>query len=181
MTLLETQTELADVRRDRMMIRLENHLLREFVSQSEFEKSIDLMMRRFVPNQRDGFCMLVQFFEDEEAVVHARGLSNESQSSLRFDAVFRRKLLNEREVFLEGAEIAECGILQNMSHDDREKAGRLFLIANSDDAEQSLVFVTTALYPLGGARSQQVELAKRLVSSVSRKPVADSVASAPAG
>lgn len=168
LTLLETETELADIRRERTMGRLENHILREFVAQADIEKSIALMMRRYVPNQRDGFCALLQISDDGETVLHERGLSSESQKNLQFATELRNKLLEEREISLDRREIAAFGILDNLTHDDRAKVKQLFLIANGDDTEMSFALITTALYPVGGEQKQKTELAKRLVSSISR-------------
>lgn len=166
--LLNTENELAEVRRECTMNRLENRILREFVSQPDIDKSIATLMRRFVPNQRDGFCALVQFQDDEAVVLHARGLTDNSQQKLSIESSLRNRLLAERHFGLERAEILESGILDGLSREDREKTNRLFLISEGDDSAISFTFISTALFPVGGGRAQQIELSKRLLAGIAR-------------
>ena len=165
--LLEVGQELSDVRRDRMMSRLESRILREFIAQKNIEESISLLLRRYVPNQQHGFCLLVQFREGRESIIRGRGINEESQQSFQLDLILRERLRKERCIFLEGENAQKSPLVKSLSREDQVKVRKLHLIASGNSEELSYALVTTDLYPAGGNRTQQQELAKKLMVSVS--------------
>jgi len=66
--------DLRHVQKDNTLSRLENSILREFVSQTEIEKALDFLIRRFVPAPEDGFGAYLLREEDRDGdprfVVH---------------------------------------------------------------------------------------------------------------
>jgi len=74
--------ELHVVQKDRMLTHLENHILREFVSQTEPDRALDLLLRRFVPSKYDGFGIFLIYESGVPHVLHQRGLSASSLDSL---------------------------------------------------------------------------------------------------
>jgi diguanylate cyclase (GGDEF)-like protein len=152
--------------KDRTLTRLENQILREFVSQTELEKALAVLLRRFVPNANDGFGAIVQFDGDRFDVNHSRGLQEESIRNLRID----RDLLDEAQqngiVVLEDARMRESKLLASLAEPDRDKVRSLFLVAIGEPGDVVGILVTTALFPAGAPREHQLELAGRLMLSV---------------
>ena len=78
--------ELQTVQTDRDLSLLENRILREFVSETEIDKGFDVLLRHFVPSWGGGFGVLLEIEDDQYVVRRSRGLSDESQLSLRIDS-----------------------------------------------------------------------------------------------
>src|SRR3990172_6669305 len=86
------ETELVDVQKDRSLARLENQILREFVSETEVNRALGLLLKRFVPNTSEGFGALVRLGTSSMLVEQYRGLEAESQAELRIDAAVLNRL-----------------------------------------------------------------------------------------
>ncbi len=158
--------ELGEVQRDRTLTRLENQILHEFVSETELNRVLGLLLKRFVPNPNEGFGSLVTFGSRSILVEQSRGLSDESRGKLRIDAALQQRVADARAVVLESSEIAQSGVLREIAHKDRGKVDRLFLVAIGDSDSLAGVLVTTSLYPEGAPIEQQLELARRLMKSI---------------
>ena len=161
---LEGDLQLAE--KERMVSRLENHILREFVAETEIDKALGLLLKHFVPFPEGGFAAFVESGEGRDTVTRSRGLSKKSQQSLRVDPEFRARLLRERLILVEKAELRDSALFDSLSKAERDKASRVFLAAVTESDGVVFVLVTTALYPAGAALDQQMELAKRLMLSV---------------
>jgi diguanylate cyclase (GGDEF)-like protein len=168
--LSDLQDEFRSVQRDRTMSRLENGILREFVAQTEIKTALELMMRRFVPHTNEGFSAFLKWNPGEQPkydVYQYRGLSEESRRDLNIDEELRQRIDRERVVVLDGSDAGFVMFWQSLSPTDRRKIRQLNLAALGDPGEMAGMLITTALYPPGAPQEQQVELARRLMQSVS--------------
>lgn len=164
------QDDFRSVQRDRTLSRLENSILREFVSQTEIRTALELMMRRFIPDQNQGFAAFLKCDPQGHAeceVYQSRGLSAESCGGFRLDDELKQRILRDRVVVLEGAELKATALYRSIAATDRRKICRLNLAALGDADELAGILVSTALYPPGAALEQQIELTRRLMQSVS--------------
>lgn len=159
------ETELTDVQKDRTLAQLENNILREFVAQTEVEKSLELILRRYILNPREGFAAFIQCDGDACRVTRSRGLSEESLTSVTFEQSLWPRLNRERLIVLRDAELHQSR-LSDLSPEDRRKARILYVVAVGDGTDLLGAFVTTSLYPAGATGDQQLELARRLMASV---------------
>lgn len=160
--------ELEDVHRERLLTNLENHLLREFVSQTEIAKAVDLLLRSYAPNPDRDFTALIRYRDEAAMVYRSRGLSDESQESMKFQAgPFRDMLPPGKVVCVERPQLAKNAVFRVLATIDQNKAQRLFLMTIGDRREPLGFLVSTSLYPANGPREQQIGLAERLLTSVS--------------
>lgn len=161
--------ELKVVEKDRMVSRLENHILREFVAETEIDKALGLLLHHFVPAIDQGFAAFIKSSDDAQhpdIVTRSRGLSTTSQNSLRVDRWLRERVLKEGLVVVHGNEMRECELCKHLSRTDRDKSAKVFLASVTHSDGFAFMFMTTSLYPAGADLDQQIELAKRLMASV---------------
>jgi diguanylate cyclase (GGDEF)-like protein len=164
------QSDFRSAQWDRTLSRLENSILREFVALSGIDKSLELLMRRFVPNCDTGFGVFLQCSVadgQQYGVRHSRGLSGESREQLRVDDDLLRKVVRERVLVLTVAELQSSTLLRSLSATDRRKVSRLNLVAVGDGNQMAGILITTSLYPPGAPQEQQIELIRRLMQSIS--------------
>lgn len=147
--------------------RLENQILREFVSQTEIDKALALLLRRFVPDSSQGLGAFVEFDDAGHRVDPVRGLTQQSRDNLRIESSLRDEVSRDRIVTLEGAKLHESELLASLSATDRRKVTRLYLLGVGSQERIAGTLVTTGLYPPSAPQQQQIELAKRLMLSVS--------------
>jgi len=160
------ECELSDINRDRVISQLENRILREFVSETDFDRALVVLLRNFVPLPENGFCACVKMHGEQAEVFQSRGLSEESLSTFSIDEDLQKKVSREEVVILEGSKLFDSDLLKRLSRSDRRKVETLYLIAFGDASESPCILVTTTLYPAGADRDQQIDLVKRLMSSV---------------
>ncbi len=163
-------TDLRSVESDRSLLRLENQILREFISQTDDNRAIDLLLRRFMPNPNGGFVALFQSINGNLRMVKSRGLNAASQNGLRLDtdsaAEMLDKLVESRIEILEDGRLFHSPMLGQLSKEDRQKVGHLFLVAIGDAGELDGVLITTSLCPVGVPRTQQIEMTVQLMTSI---------------
>lgn len=162
----EIEGELEGVQKDRTLSRLENHILREFVCQTEIGKALEVLLRRYVPDPATGLGAFLHNAPAGSRLSRSRGLSDETQRMLRIDADLLDQVARERVLVLEGPELVGHAITRCLSNEDRGKLRRLHLIAVGEANDLAGVFVTSNMYPSGAPFSQQKELAVRLMQSV---------------
>lgn len=157
------EDELTSVQKDRTLTRLENHILREFVTETECDKALGLVLRRFVADAKGGFSAYVQLASGTPSVEQSRGLSEESIRGIRLDAGLIDHLRGGKGIVLEGNALLGSPLYGSLSTSDRQKARQVFLFGVGDGEELLGVMLTTGLVPLGAPRGQQLELAERLM------------------
>lgn len=160
--------ELDAVEKDRTLSRLENHVLREFVTQTDTDRALQFLLRQFVPNTRSGFAAFIRCDRQDETIVASRGLSQPSRENLCIGRRYRQRLRRQRVIVLEGAQLHRTGCMTGVTRSDRGKIRRLFLIATGKPDELNGLLITTSLFPSGATREQQLELAGRLMQGVAR-------------
>lgn len=161
------ETTLASVQKDRTLTKYENQILREFVSQTECDKALGLLLRRFVPNTEQGFVALLQFQSNGLAITHSRGLSEASCARLTIDESLQEQLGQCRSVFLDGAALQRSGLWASLVGKDRAKVRQFFLFGVGEPGDLRGILLSTELFPASADRKQQIELAERLMSSIS--------------
>lgn len=155
--------ELNSAHKDQTLASLENHILREFVEQTDIDQAMTVLLRRFIPDPHRGFAAFVSFGSQGSTIDRSRGLSSESLDGLHVDDVLRVRVEREQIVMLSGAELIEHGLLADIAQVDRGKVRRLYLIGIGTDDR---LLITTALYPAGASQEQQFELARRLMAGI---------------
>src|SRR5207248_5414797 len=95
------ETTLTTVQKDRTLTKYENQILREFMSQTECDKALGLLLRRFIPNAEQGFAAFIQFESQGPVITHNRGLSESSCARLKIDAPFQEQLKQCKSLVLE--------------------------------------------------------------------------------
>lgn len=154
------------VQRDRNLTRYENQILREFMCQTECDKAVGLLLRRFIPNTDQGFAAFLQYSDQGLQIAHSRGLSQPSCARLQIDATFQAELKKERSIVLEGAALQRSALWASLFSKDRPKVRQFYLLSVGDGDELFGILLTTDLFPAGAERKQQVELAERLMQSI---------------
>lgn len=167
----EVEVELNDVQSDRAITLIENHILREFVSQSEFDQAIELLLKRYVPSLREGFGIYFNLVDGQLIRRESRGVSKNVETVYEIDQRMLKELRHENVLILRGKKLYDSKIYNSIHQQDRSKVQKLCLMAVRDKDDISGLFVTTDLYPVGIEEQQQIKLVKRLLVCVSRNIV----------
>ena len=167
----EVEEELNDVQSDRAITLIENHILREFVSQSEFDQAIELLLKRYVPSLREGFGIYFNLVDGQLILRESRGITTNVQNVYEIDQRLLKKLRNENVLVLRGQILHDSKIYDCIHEQDKHRVQKLCLMAVYDKNDISGIFLTTDLYPVGVDEQQQIKLAKRLLVCVSRNIV----------
>lgn len=167
----EVEEELNDVQSDRAMTLIENHILREFVAQSEFDQTVDLLLKRYVPSIREGLGLYLNQVNGEFKLRDSRGITRNSKAVYEIDDSLLKQLKTENVIILRGQGLRNSRIYSCFDERDRPRIQKLCLLAVYDKNAISGIFLTTNLYPEGVDEQQQIKLAKRLLVCVSRNIV----------
>jgi diguanylate cyclase (GGDEF)-like protein len=135
--MLGLEDELQAVFKDRTLCRLESQILREFVSQTELKKSLNLLLRRFVPNPQQGMAAFVEFRPRGHFVTQSRGLSQESQQSLYLDRELIDQVARNGVMLVVPSKLRQSQLLSSLTHTDRGKVRQLILVALGAPEEMS--------------------------------------------
>jgi diguanylate cyclase (GGDEF)-like protein len=161
----EVQKDLRVVSRDRTLTTLENQILREFTEELDIDRTIDQLIRRLVAETKNGFAAYISLGMPPR-VTHSRGLADKSRDALVVDDAFLKRVCEEGVAMLRMSEIYGSKLYDSLSVTDRSRFDRLFL-AGVGTADQLVgVIVTTSLIPSGIPLDQQLDLARRLVQSL---------------
>jgi diguanylate cyclase (GGDEF)-like protein len=159
--------ELDDVKRERTANRFEAQALREFVAQEDGEKAVRSFIRRFIPNPDEGFAAFYLRREDGQLLVsQSHGLEIGPAATLDLENEFIPRLARGGMMTLSRQEARRTRLWKALSPSDRRKIQKLHLfgIGSADDVPG--VLMTTELGPTGIETAQQIELTRRLLSSV---------------
>ncbi|QDT62963.1 sensor domain-containing diguanylate cyclase [Calycomorphotria hydatis] len=158
--------ELGEVRREGTLTRLENHILREFVSEANVDRALDVLLRRYVPRLEHGFAALVEKREQGFLCQWSRGLTERSRQQVTLSAAEFQHIQKERAVIRDLNSEQYAQFVGALERNDARKARKLCFIAVGSIQDPVGVFVTTDLYPTGASQQQQEELAHRLMGNV---------------
>lgn len=160
------ESELKTLNRDQSVTKFENQILREILSQTEFTKALDHLLRRFVPNPADSFAIFLQLDQEPDWPRQSRGLSEESCRNLQLDETLIDALRTEKALALENLALQRSRLFASLSPAERKKIRQLFLVGVGEGNDLFAVFITTSLLPIAAVREQQFELTRRLISSI---------------
>lgn len=161
------EVELNAERTEHSLLRLENILVREFVSQPEVSRAMALLLRRFLPNASEGIAAYVECVETRPVVKQQRGMSTScSACQLEFDRELLGHLERDGVVVLESPHIYQSQLIRSITPADRSKIRQLYLLAVGAPGQATGVLLTTQLYPVSAPKEQQVELAQRVTQII---------------
>jgi diguanylate cyclase (GGDEF)-like protein len=158
--------ELSDVKRDRKADRFEAQVLREFVSQEDGDKALRGFMRRFIPDPGEGFAAFLRPADGSLLISQSCGLSAPPGVALNIDSRLVARLTAGEVISLNRVEVRNCRLWESFAPADRDKIRQLHLFGATSVADPPGIFMTTALAPPGLEATQQLELARRLLSSI---------------
>ena len=158
--------ELAEVKRDRTASRFESQVLREFVSQADCDKAMRAFLRRFVPNPDEGFAAFLRHEQSRLAIAQSHGLFDGTAAVLDLESGLLSRLLQGETMTLNRQEVRDSRIWDSLSPRDRNKFEQLHLFGIGPAGSLLGVLLTTHLCPLGLEPAQQIELIKRLLSTI---------------
>src|SRR5262249_19626086 len=122
------ECELSVVEKDRTLARYENQILREFLSQTDCERALQLLLRRFAPTPEEGFAAIVETHKNPPIVLASRGLTDQSLDRLTLDPELASKALDEQVVQLSVTDIQPTAFWTRLAGTDRSKVKQLFLL-----------------------------------------------------
>lgn len=163
----ELETELNMIQRDRTLVKLENQILREFVAETECDRALALLLRRYVSSTRDDFAAYLACRDGEFTVTHSRGLfASWGWEKIAVDSPLLEELRKGEPVVLQESGLYSSRLFASLPPADRQRVCQLFLLGVMAGEDLRGIFVTTVLFPQGAPRAQQLELASRLMSSL---------------
>lgn len=169
---------LQEAERDRTLSRLENSILREFVSETDLDRALEMLLRRFLPDAAADCGAFLQILEDgTQQLLRSRGLTHDEANRLQLDDDLLERLQREHVVALSGvdqdllwtagnAELPGGSGTRPGSGVPELRRQELLLLAIHDTDDLEGVMLTSRLYPAGAPRTHQLELAMRLMVSM---------------
>ncbi len=158
--------ELAQVKRDRTTSRFEAQVLRDFVSQTDCDKAMRAFLRRFVPNPDEGFAAYLRHDQGRLAIAQSHGLFDSAVCVLDLESGLLARLIQGETISLNRQEVRDSRIWDSLSPRDRNKLDQLHLFGIGTAGDLLGVLLTTHLGPSGLEPAQQIELIKRLLSTI---------------
>ncbi len=158
--------ELTDVKRDRAGTRFESQVLREFIAQEDHDKALRAFVRRFVSNPNEGFAAFLRHEQGRLMISQSLGLFDGPATILDLETTLLSRLIDGETVILERQAVRESRIWDSISPRDRNKLERLFLFGIGAADDLLGVMMTTHLVPAGLEQAEQIELIRRIVTTV---------------
>jgi diguanylate cyclase (GGDEF)-like protein len=158
--------ELSDFKRERTGTRFELQVLREFVGQEDHDKAIRGFMRRFVPNTEEGFAAFLRYDQGRMVIAQSHGLFDGAATVLDLENDLLKRLIQGTTITLDRQQARESRIWDSLTPRDRNKVQRLHLFGIGPNGDLLGVLMMTHLAPLGLNQDQQIELARRLLSTI---------------
>jgi diguanylate cyclase (GGDEF)-like protein len=162
----DVQKDLRSVSRDRTLTSLENQILRDFTGELDLDRTIEQLIVRLVSDV-DGFAAYVPLGLADKSIRHSRGLSEQSRAALVVDPELLKRVGSEGVAAFRRSDLQGTRLFESLSPADRQQFDRLFIAGIGDAECLAGVIVTTALIPPGIPLEEQVELARRLMRSLS--------------
>jgi diguanylate cyclase (GGDEF)-like protein len=163
----DVQKDLRTVSRDRTLTSLENQILREFTGELDLDRTIEQLIGRLVCDGSNDFAAYVPLALADKSIRHARGLSEQSRGGLVIDSELLKRVASESVAAFRRSDLQGTRLIESLSIADRMRFDRVFLAGIGDAESLAGVIVTTSLIPPGIPLEEQVELARRLMRSLS--------------
>jgi diguanylate cyclase (GGDEF)-like protein len=158
--------ELTEVKRDRAGTRFESQVLREFIAQEDHDKALRAFVRRFVSNPNEGFAAFLKHEQGRLMISQSQGLFDGPATILDLETTLLSRLIDGETVILERQAVRESRIWDSISPRDRNKLERLFLFGIGAADDLLGVMMTTHLVPAGLEQAEQIELIRRILTTV---------------
>ncbi len=162
----EMSAEMGVIQKDHMITRMENRLLREFVSETDVDRAIRVLLKNLVPDTDSGFAVYVEFHDEETKVGQSRGLSREARKSLVVDAPFQERARGGRPFVLSGEELRNSQIAANLSAADRGRITQLYLVGIETHGQLIGMVISTKLFSAEIEQQQHFDLLQRLTKGI---------------
>ena len=163
----EIRTELDNIQRDHRITRLENRLLREFMSETDVDRAIRVLLNNLIPNTDRGFAATLEISGKEISVGQSRGLSREARKALAVDPAILERASSGEPFVLEGREFRTSRLAASLTTADRRHIHRLFIMGiQSADALTGLL-IATHMFQDETADQRHIVLLKQLVQRIS--------------
>jgi diguanylate cyclase (GGDEF)-like protein len=163
----DVQKDLRTVSRDRTLTSLENQILREFTGELDLDRTLEQLIGRLVSDTNDGFVAYVPLGQGNKSIRHSRGLSEQSRAALVIDPELLKRVASEGVAAFRRNDLQGTRLFESLSAADRARFDRLFLSGIGDAESLAGVIVSTSLIPPGIPLEEQIELARRLMRSLS--------------
>ncbi len=163
----DVQKDLRSVSRDRTLTSLENQILREFTGELDLDHTLEQLIYRLVSDDSHDFAAYVPLALADKSIRHSRGLSEQSRNALVVDPELLKRVGAEGVAAFRRNDLQGTRLFESLSPADRQRFDRLFIAGIGDAESLAGVIVTTALIPPGIPLEEQVELARRLLRSLS--------------
>ncbi|MCA9071173.1 MAG: diguanylate cyclase, partial [Planctomycetaceae bacterium] len=125
------------------------------------------MLKHFAPNPARGFAALLFVDGHRLQIEQSHGLSKVSRNDLDLDLDQLAQLVPGEARILQDRELRQSEIWSKLHYLDRRKAQEVILLPISKAEEVFGVLITTSLSEGAGTRQEQLELALRLMGSLS--------------
>ncbi len=162
----EMEGELDVLHKDRALARLENHIFREFVQETDLPRALEMLLRRFVVAPSQGIGAYLEIGPSVQEIIQSRGLSSKSQEQLTIDPELCVQIQDYDVLALEGASLLNSRLYASLTSTDRGKISQLFLAAIPISDNKAGLLLLSNLYPPGSQKEQQMELLRRLLRSL---------------
>lgn len=160
------ELECRQLGRERSVTRTEIQLLREMLGQPDFDKSCELLLRRFVPNVQDGLAAVMLLAQSSERRIWRRGLCDASALELQVDSELVESLRDGTPVLLDLHRLSSTRLMAGLTATDRRKVDQLALVGIGIGEQMQAILLTSRLLPVCGVPRQQLELLVRIASSL---------------
>jgi diguanylate cyclase (GGDEF)-like protein len=158
--------ELEELERDRTLTRFEAHTLREFLSQEDCDQAVRGLLRRFVPERGEGFAAVLRVEAGRFRVWQSQGLLEAPTAALEIERELASPLIAGQALSLKRNGKRPPRIWEWLAPRDRNRIEQLHLFSIGSPGELLGVLVATGLAPPGAEHGRQIELARRLASSI---------------
>lgn len=163
----ELKGELSQVQRDRAFVRLENQLVREFVTQPDIDRSLSRLLKEFVPDPRYGFAAYLELQDEDFVVRQSRGDVLTKDAIVALPAELITRLAKDKLVSWNAFGVAESPFSFIFPKEEFNTVDRLHLVPILENDLVFGVIVTTQLYPVGMPADWQKELVCRFAACIS--------------
>lgn len=163
---LKSDTEKAA--HDERIARLENSLLRDFLSRPDAKSALRELMKRYVVNPQANFALYVEASPDGLEIIDWSGLDSESRRCFSIPREVQHRIAAQRVLVLEGSDLFNSPLMTGLSRNDRRKSSSLVCIACDAPSGNPGTLITTS-FPLERvSRERQIELTMRLLDCICR-------------
>lgn len=162
----EIESELSVAQKDCLTTRMENRILREFVSETDDKQATRVLLKHLVPNTKNGFAAFVDVAGSLVAVGQSRGLSRQSREALVSDEKILKRAGHETPFRLSEQDLTGSRLVDSLSVADRCKVKELYVAGIVTDGRLVGVILATHLFQPAMEQSRRLELFQRVAGNI---------------